>query len=245
VPQGQFDYFWLGGDFDAKSGVHAVESAGKGLDDLSVRPALVESLASNPSYLMVSTVEPRKNHQYLLDTFDLLWAQGADVNLCIVGRMGWKVEALLRRIEQHPEKNVRLFWWSDLSDDELLYCYGNAKMLLFPSFIEGFGLPLVESLSNGLPVLASDTPIHREIGGEQIGYFDLADAHSLKDKLLAIEASGIPDSLQVSPGYQWLSWLESSRMLLNKMQGMGSLGLPVSESSRSTAASPLVGVAAD
>jgi len=165
--------------------------------------------------------------------------------LCIVGRMGWKVEALLRRIEQHPEKNVRLFWWSDLSDDELLYCYGNAKMLLFPSFIEGFGLPLVESLSNGLPVLASDTPIHREIGGEQIGYFDLADPHSLKEKLLAIEASGIPDSLQVSPGYQWLSWLESSRMLLNKMNGIASLDLCESECEQSNVARSLLGVVPD
>jgi len=225
LPDEQFNYFWLGGDFGKKPDQPQLEGQENVAAPL-VRQALIDSFAVNPTYLMVSTLEPRKNHQYLLDTFELLWARGVDVNLCIVGRESWKVDELLRRIANHPEKNKRLFWWSDLSDQELLHCYSAAKMLVFPSFIEGFGLPLVESLANGLPVLASDTPIHREVGGERIGYFDLTRPASLSDLLLEVEASGIPEALQVSSDYQWMDWLQSSRMLLDNMSNIERIDLP-------------------
>ncbi|MGB1237129.1 MAG: glycosyltransferase, partial [Pseudomonadales bacterium] len=100
---------------------------------------------------------------------------------------------------------------------ELLYCYKQSKMLLFPSFVEGFGLPIVESLSNQLPVMASDTPIHREVGLDKIDYFSLDDPQSLSDKILDIEANGIPESLKIADDYRWMNWLESSQMLLEKI----------------------------
>ena len=205
-----YDYFLLGGDFNYR----LEQSSG-------VRQPLKDSFGESSTYLIVSTVEPRKNHEYLLDVFDQLWEQDTPVNLCIVGRIGWKVEALMDRIQNHPQNNIRLYLWSDLSDEELLYCYANAKMLLFPSIVEGFGLPIVESLSNGLPVLASDTPIHREVGGEQVGYFDLEDPASLREMISQVEKSGIPDSLAVKSGYRWMDWRESSEMLLNKVTAIG------------------------
>jgi alpha-1,2-rhamnosyltransferase len=156
----------------------------------------------------------------LLDTFDGLWAKGIDVNLCFIGRVGWKVEDLLARIKSHREYQRRLFFWSDIDDVELAYCYKHASMLVFPSFIEGFGLPIIESLGHGLPVLASDTPIHREVGLDHIGYFDLADPGSLETQIEAIEKNGIPDALRVDPDYRWQDWESSTRMLLNKINKM-------------------------
>lgn len=200
------DYFILGADLDYVTTYSE-----------SIRVELKDCLSNKPSYLIVSTVEPRKNHSFLLDTFENLWRQGHDIQLVIVGRPGWKVENLLNRIEFHPELNKRLFYWKDLNDTELNYTYQKSKMLLFPSFIEGFGLPIIESLRNGLPVLASDTAIHREVGQDQIGYFSLENTRQLESMISDIEQHGIPESLKVKPNYQWLTWEQSARMLYEKI----------------------------
>lgn len=201
--QKTYDHFLLGADFEHRQ-----------LETRQVRPELVSALGDRPAYMIVSTVEPRKNHQYLLDAFDLLWQQGVDVSLVIIGRIGWKVESLMKRMLDHPEYGRRLRHWQDLNDQELTYCYEHSKMLVFPSIIEGFGLPIVEALAHGLPVLASDTPIHREIGQGHIGYFALDRPQDLSGRIAEIERSGVPAELRVPADYRWLSWHQSSRMLL-------------------------------
>ncbi|MGD9826746.1 glycosyltransferase family 4 protein [Desulfobacter sp.] len=205
----KFDFFHLGSDFNFTE-----------INEDGIREQVRRVFDERPTYLMVSTLEPRKNHAYLLDTFDGLWAKGIDVNLCFIGRVGWKVDDLLERIKSNREYQRRLFFWSDINDVELAYCYKHASMLVFPSFIEGFGLPIIESLGHGLPVLASDTPIHREVGLDHIGYFDLADPGSLEKQIEGIEKNGIPDALRVDPDYRWLDWESSTRMLLDKINKM-------------------------
>jgi len=211
-----FDSFYLGADFLAQD----LESPQT--SDIHIRPEIADAFTRRSAYLIVSTVEPRKNHAYLLDAFDLLWARGCDVSLVIVGRIGWKVNALIERIRTHGQFGKRLFLMADLTDQELVYCYRHAKMLLFPSFVEGFGLPIVESLSHHLPVLASDTPVHREVGGNSIGYFDLSRPEDLANRIKSIEATGIPETLQVAANYKWTNWRESTQQLLAKVMEMAS-----------------------
>ena len=209
IQEKKFDYFFLGSDFNyAQNQV------------VGVRNELKKSFKGYPTYLIVSTVEPRKNHEYLLDVFDMLWEQGMEIKLCIIGRMGWRVEKTAKRIYGHRFFNEKLLYWSDLNDEELQFCYENSKMLLFPSIVEGFGLPIVESLTNGLPVLASDIPIHREVGKDRIGYFDLQDTHDLKNQLARIETQGIPDKLVPDENYKWQNWHESTNELLEKINLM-------------------------
>ncbi|MBV0932306.1 glycosyltransferase family 4 protein [Marinobacterium weihaiense] len=204
----QFDYFLLGGDIAERTVTATVD----------MRPELQRAFDGGSCYLIVSTVEPRKNHVFLLDTFENLWRDSAqDVRLIIVGRPGWKVDALLERIRCHPELGRRLYYFSDLDDREVGYSYDNAKALVFPSIVEGFGLPILESLNRGLPVLASDTPVHREVGGEQVGYFSLDDHKSLLRWIETFEAEGIPEALQVEPGFYGMTWLQSSQMLFDKV----------------------------
>lgn len=201
-----FDFFWLGSDFHHEANL-----------DQSVRRSLLELFHERPTYLIVCTVEPRKNHWYLLDVFDRLWSMGREINLCIVGRVGWKIEETMSRIMNHDQLDERLHYFHDLNDKELEYCYSHSRMLLFPSVVEGFGLPIVESLMHRLPVLASDTPIHREIGGDRIGYFDIGSTDSLVDRIITIEREGLPRELVVDEDYRWLSWSDSTAMLLDKM----------------------------
>lgn len=167
-----------------------------------------------PVYLMVSTIEPRKNHVYLLDAFETLWGKGSNVRLCIVGKVGWKCDALIARIKQHPELGRRLFMFNNLNDKGLEYAYSHARALVFPSYVEGFGLPLVEAMQRGLPAMASDIPVFREIGGDYMAYFDLESTNSLVFLIQKFESNGIfPASRPIGDWY-WIGWREASQQLV-------------------------------
>ncbi|MHC8316988.1 glycosyltransferase family 4 protein [Pseudomonas sp. LB3P31] len=207
VAQRWFDYFHLGSELDLSDARSAVD---QGLLDMFKTP--------EPVFLMVSTIEPRKNHAYLLDAFERAWASGSRARLCIVGKIGWKCEALVERIRKHPELNRRLFMFNGLSDKSLEHAYSHATSLVFPSYVEGFGLPLVEAMQRGLPAMASDIPIFREIGGDYMAYFDLAEPQSLADLVIGMEANGeFPAALSLDD-WRWLSWREASAQLVERIE---------------------------
>lgn len=202
-----FDYFYLGADVKLSNG------SGQ------VRDKLVEVFNSNADcYLMVSTIEPRKNHLYLIDAFEMLWGKGVPVNLVIVGRVDWNVDELMQRLNQHVELNKHLYVFHDLNDSELSYAYKHSKSLVFPSVVEGFGLPIIEALQHRLPVILSDIPIHREIGGDLAMYVDLRDPMHLARLVEQIHKHGIDSAHQVPENYRWLTWQESTKILLDKIQ---------------------------
>ena len=86
---------------------------------------------------------------------------------------------MIQRIVTHPEFDKRLFWLADASDADLQFLYKHAQALVYPSIAEGFGLPLVEAGHYTLPVIASDIPVFREIAGDQINYFEVANPEEL------------------------------------------------------------------
>jgi alpha-1,2-rhamnosyltransferase len=199
------DFFHLGVDH------HALSSAG------NIRATLIQLYAQQqPTFLMVSTLEPRKNHAYLLDAFDTLWQQGASARLVFIGRIGWEVQALMQRIHKHPQLNAQLFVFQDANDAELSYCYAHSTALVFPSFAEGFGLPIIEALEHGLPVIASDIPVHREIGGDLVMYVDPYQVDSMVMLLTHILTKGIAQAHQPL-GFKWQSWQESANQLVDKV----------------------------
>jgi len=200
-----FDYFHLGSELDLSEATAAVE------------PRLVRLFeTAEPVFLMVSTIEPRKNHDYLLDAFELAWAAGSNARLCIAGRIGWKCDALLARVRNHPQLNQRLFMFNDLSDTSLEHAYSHASSLVFPSYVEGFGLPLVEAMQRGLPAMGSDIPIFREIGGEFMAYFNLAEPYSLADLIVRFERSGQFPATREVADWRWIGWREASAQLAER-----------------------------
>ena len=173
-----FDYFTLGADFDGH------EDKNK-----SPRQSLKKLFEEkSPIYLTVSTIEPRKNHRYVFETFKKLWDNNSNISWAIIGRAGWKTGKLQEEMRKNRAYRDKLWIFNDLNDIELQFCYQHAKALIFPSIVEGYGLPIIESLKNGLPVLASNTPIHREVGGDSILYFDLSRTESLISLIGDIEA---------------------------------------------------------
>ena len=206
-PQHQwFDYFHLGSELDF------VQKNGR-------VGQKVKKVFQNgcPVYLMVGTIEPRKNHEYLLDAFDLLWQKSLGVNLCFVGKVGWKCQALIKRVKTHSEYKRRLFMFHDLSDTELEYCYLKSRSLVFPAYVEGFGLPLVEAMQRGLPAMASDIPVFREVGGDFIAYFDPEKPETLMALIRHYEESGEFPASRKMEEWSWLNWEDSAKQLLTRI----------------------------
>lgn len=203
--QRKFEYFHLGSELDLVQ------------RDTSVDPRIKEIFdTGEDTYLMVGTIEPRKNHIYLIKTFESLWAKGSKARLCIVGKIGWKSDELIGLIQRHPELNKRLFMFNQLNDTGLEYAYAHASALLFPSHAEGFGLPLVEAMQRGVPVMASDLPVFREIGGEYVAYFDLSCAGSLATLIQEHQDSGCFPAERSLDSWEWINWRTASLQLLEK-----------------------------
>lgn len=157
---------------------------------------ILSLLGQRTSVLMVGTLEPRKGHAEILDAFEKLWARGANVNLVIAGKPGWKVEPLIRRIQNHPEAGKRLVWLESPSDEVLLGLYRNASGLIMASKGEGFGLPLAEAAYFGKPVLARDIPVFREVAGNTATFFTDRPPNNVDDALAS-----------------WISALESGEII--------------------------------
>ncbi len=146
---------------------HGVATAGFPAD----APSVLASLAARPTFLMVGTLEPRKGHAVVLDAFESLWAADVDVNLVIVGKVGWMVDDLLSRLRGHAEAGQRLIVLEAITDEYLSSVYEFSSCLIAASFGEGFGLPLIEADFHNMPVIARDIPVFREVGGANTTYF--------------------------------------------------------------------------
>lgn len=181
-----------------------------------VRPKLRKAFDGPAPYLSVCTLSPHKNHAAILDAFDLSWSRLPQARLCLAGKQGWMANDLVARIRRHPRFGRELFWFDSLSDTELDYCYRRSKAFIFASYAEGFGLPIAEALQYGLPVLASDIPVHREVGRDFCAFFDPHRPESLAALVAEFEhRHGFAD-VRAPAGYQATDWRSSTTQLFEK-----------------------------
>lgn len=202
----KIDWFHLGADVDNSFPSKGIPSEAK---------SILNKLHRHPSFLMVGTLEPRKGHEQILDAFEQLWHSGIDVNLTIVGKQGWLVEKLVKRLRSHNELNERLFWLEGISDEYLESVYAVSTCLVAASYGEGFGLPLIEAAQHKLPIIARDIPVFREVAGSHAFYFNSEEpsvfAESIREWLTLYNEKGHP----ISDNMPWLTWKESAEQLLN------------------------------
>jgi glycosyltransferase involved in cell wall biosynthesis len=183
-----------------------------------------------PTFLMVGTIEPRKGHLQALAAFDLLWQQGVEVNLAIVGHEGWTalptaerrtIPQIVERLQQHPQRERQLFWLRGIDDNLLQQVYQASDCLLMASEGEGYGLPLIEAAHHSLPVLARDIPVFREVAQAHASYFSGLDAATLADAIRHWLAQQQAGAAPASAGMQRLSWLENTARLLTLLDDAG------------------------
>lgn len=193
----QIEFFNLGADFEYKK-------TPKASDRLN---PLINS--NTQIFLSVGTLEPRKGYSVAIDAVEVAWSRGYDFTYVIVGRVGQFQDKLIQRITSHSEYGSRLFWFNDLNDEELSLLYVSARSLIFPSIVEGFGLPLIEAAYYGLPTILSDIDVFRVIAGDHATYFDVADKDMLSKKL--IEACATEKK---RPEMTIISWRDSKDMMM-------------------------------
>ena len=178
---------------------------------------VLSTLKGKRTFLIVSTIEPRKAHAQVLEAIERLWSSGADVNLVIVGKQGWLVDDLCEKLRTHSELNHRLFWLEGISDEYLEKVYAVSTCLIAASYGEGFGLPLIEAAQHGLPILARDIPVFREVAGEHASYFKAETPNELAVAIKSWLSDYQKNKHPKSSGMNYLTWKESAAMLLNKI----------------------------
>lgn len=181
---------------------------------------ILQTLSEEPTFLMVSTIEPRKGHTQALDAFELLWEQGIEANLAIVGKPGWMTEKLIERLDNHPQQGKRLFCLYAISDEMLEQVYKRSACLLAPSEGEGFGLPLIEAAQHGLPLIVRDIPVFREVAGNHATCFSGSAPQELA-KAIRQWIQQPEHERTSSNGLPWLTWQQSVQQLLS---GLGVKG---------------------
>ncbi|WP_022702362.1 glycosyltransferase [Pseudorhodobacter ferrugineus] len=135
----------------------------------------------HPYFVTLGTIEPRKNHAFLLEIWQAMHRDlpAATIpHLLILGRRGWSNEAVFRRLDTLPFINQTVFEMPNLPDDAVANLLLHARALLFPSLIEGFGLPPIEAASLGTAVIVPPLPIYRETLGNYPVYAGLDDSYS-------------------------------------------------------------------
>ncbi len=141
-------------------------------------PATPPEGATAPYFVMLGTIEPRKNHLLLLNIWRRMAVSlgpGATPRLVLIGRRGWENENVLDLLDRCPVLREVVIEHNGLPDQEVSRLIAGARALLMPSFAEGYGLPVAEALALGAPVLASDLPALRETGGGAPEYLDPLD----------------------------------------------------------------------
>ena len=163
--------------------------------------------------MFVSTIEPRKNHAMMLRVWQTLARHlgSATPRLILIGQRGWGYDEVTDLLASSDALKSRVTEISTCSDAQLVNYLQHAQALLFPSFAEGFGMPVVEALALGVPVLASDLPVFREFAGVVPDFIDVNDERQWAD---AIANYTLPQSerrlaqLSRMEGFRAPTWTE-------------------------------------
>jgi glycosyltransferase involved in cell wall biosynthesis len=170
-------------------------------------------LQGRPVFLSVSTIEPRKGQAQTLAAFEQLWAEGQDVVLVLVGKVGWMMDEFVERLSHHPENGRHLFWLQGLSDTALEEVYDRSTALITASEAEGFGLPLIEAARHRLPIIARNIAVFREVAGRHAFYFSGLSAGCLARAIQYWQVLRQQQHHPASDGIRWLNWQQSAQHL--------------------------------
>lgn len=154
-------------------------------------PARLPVARSNPwpgrdYFVCLGTIEPRKNHLLLLNLWrQLVETMGSNAPaLAMLGQRGWECEQVVDMLERCHTLEEHVIELGACDDATLSDWLAHARALLFPSFVEGYGIPLVESLAHGVPAIVSDLPVFHEIAGSIPEYLDPVDGVGWKRMIL-------------------------------------------------------------
>ena len=165
----------------------------------------------HPYFVMLGTIEGRKNHLIILNLWRTLAARhGAEApHLVIIGQRGWESEQAVDMLERCASLRSLVTELPECGDAMLSAYLDHARALLFPSFVEGYGMPLIEALDQGTPVIASDLPVFRELVGDIPDYLSPIDGLGWLDAISDYARADSPQraaQIERMHGYRAPDW---------------------------------------
>jgi glycosyltransferase involved in cell wall biosynthesis len=170
------------------------------------------------SYLLFAgRLNARKNIENLIESLHFL----NDKNIClvIVGKKNRKVSQLTQYIS-NKEITSKIYFTDSVSDDELSIIYAMAKIFCFPSFAEGFGLPPLEAMASGIPVIVSNTTSMPEVCGKAALYADPHDPKSIAEKINELLENRLLYEQKLQEGIEWsknYTWRRTAKGIMNSI----------------------------
>lgn len=167
-------------------------------------------LHDHPAFVVLGTIEPRKNHMLLFNVWEELAKELPPEqmpHLHIVGSRGWNNAQVFDWLELSPLSGQVIHELAGLSDGAVAALLQRSRGLLFPSYAEGFGLPLIEAAALGVPVIAAPLEVFREILGDYPVYLSMTDRYSWVKEIKArcgLDMSGnarSPEGLSLDIGW--------------------------------------------
>jgi glycosyltransferase involved in cell wall biosynthesis len=167
-----------------------------------------QDLAGHDYFVICSTIEPRKNHLMLLHVWrELVRRDGAKApKLVLVGARGWENENVIDLLERCAILAGHVLEVSGLSTPSLKRLLDGSRALLMPSFAEGYGLPVAEAVAAGVPVIASDLEVFREIGGERITTISPIDGEKWLETIRRFTAANSAERAHFMKGQPAPTW---------------------------------------
>ncbi|MBS0480787.1 MAG: glycosyltransferase family 4 protein [Proteobacteria bacterium] len=167
-------------------------------------------LPRRPYFVTVGTIEARKNHLLLLHLWERLGQQlGDDTPLLIlIGQRGWEADDVFSMLDRSPILRDHVIELGRCSDADLIAYLDGARALLMPSFVEGFGIPVIEALERGVPAIISDLAVFREIAGDIPLYLDPLDGPAWDEAIRAFQHDCPERQRQIAamPGFAPPAW---------------------------------------
>ncbi len=168
--------------------------------------------------LFVGTIQPRKNIVKLIEAFSKIVA--GDLQLVIIGKPGWMYEEIYATPKKFGvEKRVKFL--EAVTDEELPYFYKNAVCFVLPSLYEGFGMPILEAMQNGCPVVTSNVSSMPEAGGDAALYVDPNNIEDITDKITKVISDKNLREQMIKKGYEQVkkfSWEKTARATLKVLE---------------------------
>ncbi len=178
---------------------------------------------TQPYLLFVSTIEPRKNIITLIQGFNFLKeTQKIPHNLVLIGGKGWHYEPIFKEMENSPYRQ-NIYYLNYLSDELVALFYSKADAFVYPSYYEGFGLPVLEAMTLGCPVITSNTSSLPEVGGNAVLYIDPNSVEDLADKILQVISDRQLRSDLITKGFQQanlFSWEKTAQSTLKAYKSL-------------------------
>lgn len=138
----------------------------------SKRPKQADVLKKDEYIICVGTIEARKNHMLLYYAYKRALERSISLpELVIIGRRGWQTDDVHNLISNDPEINQKIHFFENCGDEELSWLYEHCLFSVYPSFYEGWGLPIAESVARHVPCVCSNTSSMPEVAGSLVGYF--------------------------------------------------------------------------